>query len=207
MADYYEILGVSRAATAAEIRKAYAQLARERHPDRFSDPAEKAKAHDFFRDATAAFNALSNQRNRQQYDAELERPRPTSPEEIALDAYQRALQAFEARDNEQAVELLRGATHHAPNEHRYHAVLAVALSRQPGSARDAIQSMERAIQLAPGHAPYLVDLAALLLAQGLRLRARKAAEAALELAPGDQRAHRIAADAAGDEGPPSRRKP
>ena len=44
MADYYEILGVATAATAAEVRKAYAQLARERHPDRFTDPAEKERA-------------------------------------------------------------------------------------------------------------------------------------------------------------------
>jgi curved DNA-binding protein CbpA len=203
--DYYEILGVSRGASAAEIRKAYAQFARERHPDRFSDPAEKAKAHDFFRDVTAAFNALSNDRSRQQYDAELERPRPTSPEEIASENYQQALAAFEARDNELAAELLRGATHHAPNEHRYHAALAVALSRNPRTAREAIQSIERAIQLAPNQASYHMDLATLLLAQGLRLRARKAAEAALKLAPGDARAHRLLAGASDGDASPRRR--
>jgi curved DNA-binding protein CbpA len=206
LADYYEILGVPRGASVAEIRKAYTQIARERHPDRFSDPAEKAKAHEFFRDATAAFNALTNERSRQQYDRDLEHPRPSSPQEIALDAYQRALQALERRENDLAVDLLRGATHHVPGEHRYHAALAVALARSPRSARDAIQEMERAIQLAPGQVSYHVDLAALLLAQGLRLRALKAAEAALQLAPGDHRAQRIAAEAAGGEAPSPRRR-
>ena len=42
MASYYEILGIPRTATSAEVRQAYARLARERHPDRFTDPAEKA---------------------------------------------------------------------------------------------------------------------------------------------------------------------
>ena len=195
MADYYEILGVARGASAIEIRKAYAKLARERHPDRFSDPQEKAKAHDVFKEVTAAFNTLSSDRSREQYDAELERPRPSSPVEIAQDAFQRALQAFEARDNEQAAELLRAAVHHVPTEARYHAALTVALSRNPRSARDAVQSMERAVQLAPANAAYHADLAALLLSQGLRLRARKAVETALKLAPGDPRVQRVAAEA------------
>jgi curved DNA-binding protein CbpA len=203
LADYYETLGVARGASALEIRKAYAKLARERHPDRFSDPVEKAKAHDVFKEVTAAFNTLSNDRSREQYDRELERPRPSTPDEVARDAFQRALQAFEARDNEQAAELLRAAVHHVPDEARYHAALAVALSRHSRTAREAVQSMEKAVQLAPGNAAYHADLAALLLSQGLRLRARKAAEAALKLAPGDPKVQRIAAEALeGDEPPP-----
>ncbi len=62
MADFYEILGISRTAPPTEVRKAYMSLARERHPDRFSDPAEKARAQDDFQRATEAFNTLCNDR-------------------------------------------------------------------------------------------------------------------------------------------------
>jgi curved DNA-binding protein CbpA len=204
VADFYEVLGVSRTASGSEIRQAYARQARERHPDRFSDPVEKARAQELFRDITAAFNTLSNERARREYDAELERPRPTTPEDIAKDAYTRALERLEAREPEQAVELLRAAVHHVPGEAGYHAALALAMSRVPRLAREAVQQLEKAVQLAPRNAGYHAELAMLLLNQGLKLRARRALEAALQIAPDDPRVRR-AADYVGaedDSGPP-----
>src|SRR5439155_475189 len=82
MANYYEILGVGRTASAAEIRQAYMRLAKERHPDRFHDPAERARAESFFKELTAAYNTLGNERGRTGYDVSLSRPRgwpPTTP--------------------------------------------------------------------------------------------------------------------------------
>jgi hypothetical protein len=63
-----------------------------------------------------------------------------------------------------------------------------------------MQAIEKAIQLAPRVAAYQSDLAELLLAHGLKLRARKMAEAALRLAPGDERAQRVL-DEVGPAGP------
>ena len=66
--DYYEILGVQRDAPVAAIRTAYLRLARERHPDRFSEPEAKRQAEEAFKTITTAFNTLTNERNRQEYD-------------------------------------------------------------------------------------------------------------------------------------------
>ena len=60
MANFYELLGIQKTATTADVRKAYALLAREKHPDRFPDPAAKAAAQQKFQEITAAFNTLSN---------------------------------------------------------------------------------------------------------------------------------------------------
>lgn len=63
--DYYSILGVSKTATEAEIKKAYRKLALEHHPDRNKgDKASEAK----FKEVTEAYEVLSDSSKRQQYD-------------------------------------------------------------------------------------------------------------------------------------------
>jgi len=196
MADFYEILGVSKQVSGAEIRKAYFRLARERHPDRFTDPVERKNAEAGFTELTAAFNTLSNERKRAEYDASLSRPQqPTDPAEIARQAHAQALAAERAKDYHQAVQLLRAAVHHVPDEARYHADLGRNLARNPSWAREAIQELETAARLAPGTATHHAELAAVYLGQGLKIRARKAAETALRLAPGDASVQKIAAAA------------
>lgn len=192
MPNYYELLGVGRTATTAEVRQAYLRLAREKHPDLFADPAEKSRAQRFFQDLTTAFNTLQNESSRREYDAEVERPKPVTPTEIAQEAYARGLQMLEAGQLQDAVTALHAAVHHAPNEARYHAVLGRALGRHPPAAREAIQALERAVQLAPGSASFHAELAALFLKQGLRLRAQKAAEQALRIDPKEPLARRVA---------------
>ncbi len=199
MADYYELLGVSSGASAAEIRKAYARLAREKHPDRFPDGPEKDAASTLFQDITTAFNTLSNEQRRAEYDQQRERPQPTTPDGIARDAFERHGALLEAGRLDEAVTLLRTAVHHAPESAEYHAALGRALASATVGAREAIQVLEKASQLAPRDPGLVVDLALLLNRQGLRVRARRILEKAQRLASSDARVVRAAAEIGSDQ--------
>ncbi len=63
--DYYEILGLSKNASEAEIKKAYRKLALKYHPDK--NPDDKS-AEEKFKEAAEAYEVLSNAEKRQRYD-------------------------------------------------------------------------------------------------------------------------------------------
>jgi DnaJ-class molecular chaperone len=63
--DYYEVLGVSKKASAGEIKSAYRKLARQYHPDR--NPGDK-QAEARFKEVQEAYDVLSDADKRAQYD-------------------------------------------------------------------------------------------------------------------------------------------
>lgn len=63
--DYYETLGVDRGADAAAIKKAYRRIAMKFHPDRNPDDP---KAEEKFKEASEAYEILSDQEKREAYD-------------------------------------------------------------------------------------------------------------------------------------------
>jgi len=64
-ADYYQILGVDRSASASEIKKAYRKLARKYHPDVNPDNPEAERK---FKEIQEAYAILSDEEKRKQYD-------------------------------------------------------------------------------------------------------------------------------------------
>lgn len=223
MTDYYAILGVSRNATSTEIRDAYLKLARDTHPDKVKDPAERKKAEDVFKNVTAAYDTLSRDRTRRDYTSKLPtvsetRPAPQraappvvqspplSPRDPraapaaptassatgapiasaampSMDMLAQGIEAFKKQDYHTAVQLLNIAVTNDEKNARAHAVLGMALAKNPNWIRDALNHMETASRLEPRNVSYLAELALLLHSQGLKLRAKRALDSAIAIKP------------------------
>ena len=65
MRDLYEVLGVARDASASDLKKAYRALAMKYHPDRNPDDAS---AEEKFKEASTAYQVLSDDEQRARYD-------------------------------------------------------------------------------------------------------------------------------------------
>src|SRR4051812_5108103 len=62
--DYYEVLGISRAASPEEIKQAFRKLARQYHPD----VSKEDNAEEQFKEINEAYSVLSDQEKRARYD-------------------------------------------------------------------------------------------------------------------------------------------
>jgi DnaJ family protein C protein 7 len=67
--DYYKILGVTKDASDAEIKKAYRKLALQYHPDKNQDTEKKDQVEAKFKEIGEAYQCLSDPQKRRRYDS------------------------------------------------------------------------------------------------------------------------------------------
>jgi CheY-like chemotaxis protein len=194
---YFHALGVDIAAGAAEVERAYHEIAGRLHPDLFAEydvgPLEDLLA--AVQDkVTAAWRVLANEEKRRAYLSFLmlkveltgvRRPGIDVEAEVALKKGERALLA---RRNAEAASELAAAVERNPREPEYHAMLGFAELFDPvfprsQRASEAKRHAKKALALEPHHARATAVLALAEEMAGHPAEARRVALAGLEAHP------------------------
>jgi curved DNA-binding protein CbpA len=160
--DHFEILGVSKNASRAEIKKAYFALAKQYHPDRLSGAASseiRNLADEIFNIISTAHDVLSDDARRDQYMEELTSgaKRDVSSEVSKIlsaeGLFQKGEIALRKREYSKAKELFEEAVSLCPEEGEFHAYLGWAMFQSAPKSEEAVRTardqLNQAISLNP----------------------------------------------------------
>jgi len=187
--NFYQILNVPRTASEETVKKAYFQMARRFHPDRFGQDVAreyKKQIDDVFDAITNAYRTLSHKALRTAYDAKSAPP----PQEDAQSAARMAEIKFrqgktlygQERYNE-AVSYLREAIRDKKDKGDYYLLLAMAEAKVPGYVKKAEEDFLKAISMEPWNPEAYVGLGMLYRDEGLKAKALKMFEKAVQTDP------------------------
>ncbi len=182
-----ELLGVTENCTPQEAKKQYYSLVKKYHPDRYINynlPELKEKLTDIFDAMTKAYDAIKDGKpyeRKEEPVREEEKPEEVPPEVQALRQYKRALKELKKGDFWVAAEALRWATRLDPGEPKYWFYLSKALSNLPRRLKHAEEALLEAIKLDRFNSEYYSELGHIYLKAGLKKRAKRQFEKALEL--------------------------
>jgi curved DNA-binding protein CbpA len=215
---HYEVLDVAALATTDEIKNAYHALALRFHPDRFHqrDPELRNKVESAFARITRAYEILSDQSLRSDYDAKRspraaatpltggqksetpgrdsngeKQPPPATSTNRAEASFQHGLDALKRNRHDEAIRSFAEAAMLSPREARYRAHYGQALIRQPNTRRIAETELQAALSLEPANSSYRVMLAELYKQVGLHKRAEGELERALAANPKNEEARSL----------------
>jgi curved DNA-binding protein CbpA len=187
--NYYQILDVTENASQEDIKKSYFRLARKYHPDLFSRelPSETVqKIDEVFDHITKAYQTLSDEKRKGDYDKELSAPPGDERKNQAKEAEKRFRQGktlFDQARYEEALVFLEQAVRLAQDKARYFMLLAMTQTKLQVYRKEAEKNFIRATRLEPWNAEAFVGLGVLYKKEGLLIKAKKQFERALQIDP------------------------
>jgi tetratricopeptide (TPR) repeat protein len=186
---YYQILDVADDAHPEELKKSYFRLARKFHPDLFSrdlSPEIIQKIDEVFDQITKAYQTLSDEKRKAEYDKELSAPPGDERKNQAKEAEKRFRQGktlFDQARYEEALVFLEQSVRLDQNKARPFMLLAMTQTKLPIYRKEAEKNFIKATRLEPWSAEAFVGLGVLYKREGLLIRANKQFERALQIDP------------------------
>ncbi len=156
--DYYEVFNLKNSATFNEIKDVYYQHAKKYHPDRLgeaSNPELREKANFVFSRINKAFEILSNEEKRREYDMkgykEIQNAEKSSENlvEKANLYYRKAKTLYSQQRFRETASLMEEAIRNDANKAPYYLLLGLAQSNIPNLRRVAEKNFQKVIELEP----------------------------------------------------------
>lgn len=190
--DYYEIFNLKSSSTFNEIKETYYQYAKIYHPDRLgesSNPELREKANFVFARINKAFEVLSNEDKRREYDMkgykEIQKAEKSSENlvEKANLYYRKAKTLYSQQRYRETASLMEEAVRNDPNRAAHFLLLGLAQSNIPNLRRVAEKSFQRVIELEPWNPEPFAALGLLFQSEKMEKRAENFFRKALSIDP------------------------
>lgn len=206
--NYYQILNIERDATPQEVKSAYFEMARKYHPDRFNRELpqdSRDMIEEVFGHITRAFQTLNNEKEKQDYDAKLDKPEEVDRKALEQKAdvkFRQGKSLYNRGKYEEALVYFEEAIRIKSNKANYFLFLAKAESKVPSFNEKAEEDFHKAIELEPWDAGHFFALGEYYDQEGLSVKAKKQYKKALDIDP----EHEMALKALGLTGTPGKKK-
>ncbi len=191
--SHYEMLGIAKNASDAEIKKAYLVAAKRYHPDRHFEPEMsdmKEKLEALFARSHEAYETLKSPVNRAQYDRRqaaqagaTPAASPPDPKVMAVARYREGMTQMNIGNYWAADESFDWAERLDPGNGEYVFQRGIALSHMPRRGRDAEDYLKRAVDMEPRKPEFRLGLGRFYLRTGRKSLAASTLRDALDLAP------------------------
>jgi curved DNA-binding protein CbpA len=205
---HFQVLGIPRNATEAQVREAYFRLAKRFHPDVHHDAALsdlRDRLEEIFARLGEAYETLRSPRIRASYERELARqegagapavpPDPAREREAAAEAIERGRESLARERHWEAIQLFESAIPRAEGALRQEArvLLARAYAKNPGWVKQGEELLLAVLREQPDNLDALLQLGRIYRAQGLRSRALNTLRRVIELDPAQDEARSLIA--------------
>ena len=157
---YYQLLGISEDSLKIEVKRSFYAVARKFHPDRHMDKAGWVQPlQQLMAAVTKAYNVLSDDRQRRNYDRKLAvSATRTEAEETVYECLQYAAGCQRTENLPGAIFWLRKCVRLAPDMAQYRVSLATSLAAQRSHQPEAEKQFQKAIELDPWNVPAYLRL-------------------------------------------------
>ncbi len=185
--DHWELLGVDKKASTDEIKSAYFRLSKKFHPDRFNkeDKEIQEMASRVFREINSAYEVLSDPKRREEYLKTLVQEKPLKEREYISPEtrFKEGKAMYNRKKYKEAAYLFNLAFQMEPDNPNYMFWKGVALSKLPGSEKEAEEVLLAYANRQPWDPKPMIILANMYAQRGLKTKALSFVNKALALDP------------------------